>query len=169
MPSLSADGASLASPSLRLRPPPHRTGQAGFLHPAPREGVIHRSYASVQSVRAFALAYASATPPLPTESLALTLLGRESPHFAFNVVLDLVEGLTRVADLEIPPELLPFIFEPLARGPDRGVTGSHGIGLGLFIARAIVAAHGGDLDVASSSAQGTTFTVRLPRRGETQS
>jgi hypothetical protein len=28
LPSLSVEGASLASPSLRLRPPPHRTGQA---------------------------------------------------------------------------------------------------------------------------------------------
>jgi hypothetical protein len=39
-----------------------------------------------------------ATPPLPTESLALTRLGRESPHFAFTVVRDLV---ARVADLEV--------------------------------------------------------------------
>jgi hypothetical protein len=58
LPSLSVDGASLASPSLRFRPPPHRTGQADFPHPAHREGVIHRGYASVRSVRAFALAYA---------------------------------------------------------------------------------------------------------------
>ena len=42
LPSLSVDGASLAAPSLRLRPPPHRTGQADFPHPAHREGVIHR-------------------------------------------------------------------------------------------------------------------------------
>jgi hypothetical protein len=58
LPSLSVDGASLATPSLRLRPPPHRTGRAGFPHPAHREGVIHRGYASVWSARAFALAYA---------------------------------------------------------------------------------------------------------------
>jgi hypothetical protein len=57
LPSLSFDGASLASPSLRLRPPPPRTGQAGLPHPARREGVIHRGYGSVQLVRAFALAY----------------------------------------------------------------------------------------------------------------
>ena len=58
LPSLSVDGASLATPSLRLRPPPHRTGQADFPHPARREGVIPRGYASVRTVRAFALAYA---------------------------------------------------------------------------------------------------------------
>ena len=46
-PSLSVDGASLASPSLRLRRPPHRTGQADFPHPAHREGVIPRGYVSL--------------------------------------------------------------------------------------------------------------------------
>jgi signal transduction histidine kinase len=61
----------------------------------------------------------------------------------------------------IPPESLPLIFEPLARGRDVSATG--GIGLGLFIALAIVSAHGGDIDVTSSNDAGTTFTVRLPK------
>ena len=40
----------------------------------------------------------------------------------------------------------------------------HGsIGLGLYIAREVVAAHGGTIDVKSSADAGTTFTVRLPR------
>jgi signal transduction histidine kinase len=33
----------------------------------------------------------------------------------------------------IPPDVLPVVFEPLARG--HGDTGGHSIGLGLFIAR----------------------------------
>jgi hypothetical protein len=49
--------ARLGVPSLRLRPPPHRTGQADFPHPAHREGVFHRGYASVQLGLAFALQY----------------------------------------------------------------------------------------------------------------
>jgi signal transduction histidine kinase len=60
----------------------------------------------------------------------------------------------------IPPEVLPFVFEPLARGRADGA--SHGIGLGLFIARAIVSTHGGDIQLSSTDA-GTTFTVRLPK------
>jgi signal transduction histidine kinase len=60
----------------------------------------------------------------------------------------------------IPHEALPSLFEPLARGRPEG--GSHSIGLGLFIAQAIVTAHGGDIQVSSSSDAGTTFTVRLP-------
>jgi len=62
----------------------------------------------------------------------------------------------------IPPDVMPSIFEPLARvGGERG---RHSIGLGLFIARAIVSAHRGELVASSSSEHGTTFTVRLPRR-----
>jgi signal transduction histidine kinase len=42
-----------------------------------------------------------------------------------------------------------------------------GLGLGLFIAREIVAAHRGSIAVRSSEEAGTTFTVRLPRRDRT--
>jgi signal transduction histidine kinase len=62
----------------------------------------------------------------------------------------------------IPPELLPLVFEPLTRGPAEGP--SHHVGLGLSIARAIVSAHGGQIDVSSSNDAGTTFTVELPKR-----
>ncbi len=40
-----------------------------------------------------------------------------------------------------------------------------GTGLGLFIARSIVEAHGGTLDVTSAPKQGSTFTLALPRQG----
>lgn len=39
-----------------------------------------------------------------------------------------------------------------------------GAGLGLTIVQAIVAMHGGSIDVESGADRGTTFTVRLPRR-----
>ena len=61
----------------------------------------------------------------------------------------------------IPSELLPFVFEPFARGREEGA--SHRIGLGLFIARALVSAHGGRIDVSSSNDAGTTFAVELPQ------
>jgi signal transduction histidine kinase len=65
----------------------------------------------------------------------------------------------------IPPEGMPSIFEPLARGPSEGITGGGSIGLGLFIARAIVTAHHGTIEATSSSESGTTFSVTLPKRG----
>lgn len=64
----------------------------------------------------------------------------------------------------IPAEMMPFLFEPLARG--RGGMGrpSLGIGLGLFIARLVVSAHGGVIEANSSNTLGTVFRVCLPKR-----
>jgi signal transduction histidine kinase len=62
----------------------------------------------------------------------------------------------------IAPDVLPRIFEPLARG-DRGHDRSQSLGLGLYITREIVNAHGGAIDVVSTPARGTTFLILLPR------
>lgn len=56
---------------------------------------------------------------------------------------------------------LPHVFDRFYRG-DRSRP-APGSGLGLSLARAIVRAHGGDITVASSPGDGSTFTVRLPR------
>ena len=57
----------------------------------------------------------------------------------------------------IPEEQLGQIFEPLH------TTKPEGTGLGLYITREIVAAHGGQVMVESVVGQGTTFTLTLPR------
>ena len=66
----------------------------------------------------------------------------------------------------IPAEMLQVIFNPLVQVHDSGAPSqalSTSIGLGLFIADDIVRAHGGTLEVSSSEAQGTVFSIRLPR------
>jgi PAS domain S-box-containing protein len=62
----------------------------------------------------------------------------------------------------IPEDLRQTIFEPFRRGGRRR-TGAEGLGLGLFIVDQIVRAHGGTVEVRSSKAEGTTFSVRWPR------
>ncbi|HEX9051146.1 MAG TPA: ATP-binding protein [Anaeromyxobacter sp.] len=64
----------------------------------------------------------------------------------------------------VPPESLRSIFDPFRRaaGADPGAAHA-GVGLGLFIVRSIVEAHGGTVDVRSAPARPVTFTVRLPR------
>jgi PAS domain S-box-containing protein len=63
----------------------------------------------------------------------------------------------------ISPALLPTLFDPF-RGTRHRREHSRGLGLGLFIVRELVRAHGGTVEVTSSEAGGTTFRVRLPRR-----
>lgn len=65
----------------------------------------------------------------------------------------------------IPPELQAILFDPFRRGPQAASreASSDGLGLGLFISRQIVEAHGGSLEVTSEPGLGTAFTVRLPK------
>lgn len=65
----------------------------------------------------------------------------------------------------IPLEQLPTLFEPLTRGKDSQNTG-RSIGLGLFIVREIMRAHGGTVTVASTAAEGTTFQAVFPRHAD---
>lgn len=59
----------------------------------------------------------------------------------------------------IPPHVQARLFQPFALSGDAG-----GSGLGLVIAREIVAAHGGTLTLAATGAAGTTFRIELPGR-----
>jgi sigma-B regulation protein RsbU (phosphoserine phosphatase) len=63
----------------------------------------------------------------------------------------------------IPEAQRTRLFEPLTRGADVHAD-LRSVGLGLFIVREIARAHGGDVSVVSDADEGTTFTVRLPRR-----
>lgn len=63
----------------------------------------------------------------------------------------------------IPPDQLPHIFDPFRQATTSRRHPAPGLGLGLFIVQQIVHAHGGAVTVRSTAADGTTFTVRLPR------
>ena len=56
----------------------------------------------------------------------------------------------------IPPERLARVFDPYF------TTKGNGLGLGLTIARRIVEAHGGSIEVESGPGRGTRFRVWLP-------
>ena len=64
----------------------------------------------------------------------------------------------------IPVNVLSDMFEPMVRHVENPARASTGLGLGLYIAKEVVTAHGGRLDVVSTDAEGTTFTLHLPRR-----
>jgi K+-sensing histidine kinase KdpD len=61
----------------------------------------------------------------------------------------------------IPAEVIPELFEPFRQPRQREKP--QGLGLGLYISKEIVAAHGGTIEVTSSESAGRSFRVRLPR------
>ena len=61
----------------------------------------------------------------------------------------------------IVPESHARIFERFERAANNSA--ASGLGLGLWIARRMVQAHGGDIAVESAPGAGATFTVTLPR------
>jgi signal transduction histidine kinase len=67
----------------------------------------------------------------------------------------------------IPQDQLRGLFNPMKKS-ESGAVGGNGptgnLGLGLYIAERIVNAHKGQIAVDSSEEDGTTFTVRLPRK-----
>ncbi len=67
----------------------------------------------------------------------------------------------------ISPEDLPHVFDRFYRGGKGSSRAGRGAGLGLAIARQLIAAHGGQIAAASQPGQGTTFTITLPRHGDT--
>jgi signal transduction histidine kinase len=62
----------------------------------------------------------------------------------------------------LPPERLEAVFEPFVRGDDSRSAETGGAGLGLSIARNIVIAHGGTIQLTNRPKGGLRATVRLP-------
>jgi signal transduction histidine kinase len=87
------------------------------------------------------------TPAEGTVSLAVEPAG----DFARFTVTDSGAGF--------PAEYLPRLFDRFWKG-DR--SGRHSAGLGLYIARGIVIAHGGQISAESEPGRGTTFAFTLP-------
>ena len=62
----------------------------------------------------------------------------------------------------ITPEELPLIFDRFYQIKNRRSRKKGGSGLGLSIARTIVAVHGGSITAESTPGEGTRMTIRLP-------
>ncbi|NUR93658.1 MAG: ATP-binding protein, partial [Kribbellaceae bacterium] len=100
--------------------------------------------------------------------VAETVLGAPDPAVVASVGARLAEG-TRVAVLEVsdtgpgvPAEHAERIFERLYRADPGRARTQGGSGLGLSIVAAIVAAHGGRVELVTAPDRGATFRVLLP-------
>ncbi len=108
--------------------------------------------------------------PLALETVAGNLLsnaikfGNARP---IEVTVDRQDGGARLVVVDhgigIPPEQQSRIFGRF----ERAVSARHygGFGIGLWVARHLVEAHGGRIEVASQQGEGSRFTVSLPLGG----
>ncbi|MBI2930552.1 MAG: GAF domain-containing protein [Planctomycetes bacterium] len=106
--------------------------------------------------------------PLQIEQVVMNLVSNaikygEGKPFIVAVESDDRSAFVSVQDqgIGMSEEFLRRLFRPFERGVQPGRYG--GLGLGLYISRSIVEAHGGAIEVQSARGKGSTFRVRLPR------
>jgi PAS domain S-box-containing protein len=95
------------------------------------------------------------------------LVGNAFQHSAPDSLIrvrSIGEATQRVVEVHnsgkaIPAEELACLFEPFTRGK---ASGAQSTGLGLYITRQLIVAHGGTIEVRSVDGEGTSFVVRLP-------
>ena len=90
----------------------------------------------------------------------------EGGRIALETAIEGEEGIVRVRDngMGIPPHLLERVFDLFAQGERTLDRSEGGLGIGLTLARRIVALHGGAILARSEGAgRGAEFEIRLPR------
>jgi two-component system OmpR family sensor kinase len=129
----------------------------------PEEPVTVRGDADrLRQVLGNLLANARGHTPAGT-TVTVGLVGNEAGAAAAGVAAGTVAKVTVSDDGPgIAPSVVPHIFERFARGESSRTRASGGTGLGLAIVSAVVAAHGGTVEVTSRPGR-TVFTVTLPR------
>ncbi|UQV44998.1 HAMP domain-containing histidine kinase [Janthinobacterium lividum] len=91
----------------------------------------------------------------PSKSIIVEIVG-EKDSILFKV---------RNEGPRIPEDVLPTLFDALVQLPEQlgNERPRSSLGLGLFIAKQIAVAHGGDITVTSDDVSGTVFFVNIPR------
>jgi len=101
------------------------------------------------------------------QQVFVNLLSNSVEHASTSPTIDVTirrSGSKAVVEVRdygqgIEIEVMAVLFEPFTR---LGSKPSPGLGLGLYLARQIVSAHGGTIEAESAEGEGTTVIVRLP-------
>ncbi len=79
-----------------------------------------------------------------------------------RVAEDSVQVFVSDEGIGLTPEQQGLLFQRFYRADNALTRQTQGAGLGLYIARSIVEAHGGHISVESEPGKGTTFTISMP-------
>jgi signal transduction histidine kinase len=119
------------------------------LDPAPGVNVIVDPGRIAQVLRNLITNAAKYTPP----EASITIRARRDKDRIWIEVVDRGPG--------IDPMDAPFIFAKFVRGRQRGGSQASGLGLGLYLSKRIVEAHGGKLIAESRPGEGATFAFSV--------
>ena len=98
------------------------------------------------------------------------LFGIEYPIFAFTHCRDVVAAVSKAGGLGVlgavgfSPEQLSTLFRPFTGWAEPGGAQRASLGLGLYLAKEIVSAHGGTIDASSDPGGGARVSIRVPLR-----
>lgn len=88
------------------------------------------------------------------------------PDTEILVTVDCRDGAEEIAVTNrgagIPPDEMPRLFNRFYRSREARTSGARGLGLGLYISKCIIEAHGGQIWAESTPGQTTTFHFTLP-------
>ena len=167
------DLTRIQSGKLHLAPAPHDIGRIAAEVVEALQEVAQNGGVSLQAKVASRL-----TAQADADRIAQVLFNLVGNAIKFTpaggsvVVEAAAEGdavLLRVRDTGrgLPPEAIAKLFQPFQQVHDPTTVKEKGTGLGLFISKGIVEAHGGQLTVTSAGpGEGCTFTVALPAAAE---
>ena len=117
-----------------------------------------------------------ATPLMPADLPALYCVRDQLVQVFLNLIFNAIDAVDREGRIELTVERTPDGVEVTVCDSGSGIrpedaarlfvpyftTKKHGTGLGLFVTRKLIAAHGGTVDFTSEVGAGTTFLVRFP-------
>lgn len=144
-------------------------------------GALERVIGAVRStvtvhelaLRAPLAALTISADPIRIEQVFHNLLGnavKYSPNGgSIEVTVEVTVGAARIhirdQGIGIPTEALPHLFTRFYRAPNATHQATSSMGVGLYVVRELVQAHGGTIVVESVEGAGSTFTVELPLSG----
>lgn len=162
------DAAAMEAGAMRLELEPVRVERIAERVVAQRRAMAPRHALAVEAAPHLPLAHAD---PLRTEQVLANLVDNaikyspEGGPVTLRITADDGAISVRVSDrgVGILPDQAERLFERFYRADGPLAKETKGVGLGLFICKSIVEAHGGRISAASGPGAGSVFTFTLPR------